>query len=177
MASAEEILNSPEYQNANLETKRAIFVKHIAKTPDFANANKETQDAIMQRFGIAEAPPAEAKPAEEKPAPEGVPSIQEATGVTPEGALVGGALTGAAGTLLPKVTGTTEAQVARAKERLAAAIDRFKATREAAARSSTFGVPIEDIQAAQDAARAEDPAREDRIHQRDRLLEPVPVLR
>jgi hypothetical protein len=54
MADPIEILNSPEYQDANLETKRAIFVKHIARTPDFANANAETQNAIIERFGLAE---------------------------------------------------------------------------------------------------------------------------
>jgi hypothetical protein len=54
MANPVEILNSPEFQEANLETKRAIFVKHVAKTPDFANANAETQHAIIERFGLAE---------------------------------------------------------------------------------------------------------------------------
>jgi hypothetical protein len=54
MADPIEILNSPEYQEANLETKRAIFVKHVAKSPDFANANAETQHAIFERFGLAE---------------------------------------------------------------------------------------------------------------------------
>jgi hypothetical protein len=57
MADPVEILNSPEYQDANLETKRAIFVKHIAKSPDFANANAETQHAIIERFGLAEPEP------------------------------------------------------------------------------------------------------------------------
>ena len=156
MASAEEILNSEDYKNANLETKRAIFVKHIAKTPDFANANKETQDAIMQRFGIAEAVPAEeAAPSDEKPAPKGTSSIQEATGITPEEALVGGALTGTAGLAIPKVTGTTEAQVARAKERLMAAMDRFKEAQNAASRGPAAGYSVEDIRAAQNAAKAE----------------------
>lgn len=158
---SELILSDPDYQKANAETKGVIFARMIAKHPEYANANAETQAAIQQLFGLGapageavssgEAKTSEAKP----PAPKPTPSIQEATGVTPEGALVGGVLAGGAGTLLPKVTGTTEAQVARAKERLATAIDRFKATREAAARSSTFGIPIEDIQAAQDAARAE----------------------
>lgn len=64
MANPVEILNSPEFQEANLETKRAIFVKHVAKTPDFANANAETQHAIIERFGLAEPDAA----AEEEPA-------------------------------------------------------------------------------------------------------------
>lgn len=63
MADPLEILNSPEYQNASIETKHAIFVKHIARSPEYANANAETQHAIIERFGLAE--PTEAPPAEE----------------------------------------------------------------------------------------------------------------
>lgn len=66
MADPLEILNSPEYQNANLETKNAIFVKHIARSPEYANANAETQHAIIERFGLAEPaePAASAEPSE-----------------------------------------------------------------------------------------------------------------
>jgi hypothetical protein len=53
MANPAEILSSPEYLNANDETKKAIFDKHIAVDPDYSNASAETQQAIQQRFGIA----------------------------------------------------------------------------------------------------------------------------
>jgi hypothetical protein len=56
MASATEILNSPDYVNANQATKEAIFEKHVANDTNFKNASPETQDAIRQRFGIAVAP-------------------------------------------------------------------------------------------------------------------------
>jgi hypothetical protein len=56
MASASEILSSPDYVNANQATKEAIFEKHVASDTNFKNASPETQDAIRQRFGIAAAP-------------------------------------------------------------------------------------------------------------------------
>lgn len=49
-----QILESPDYINANPATKRAIFDKHIAASPDYAKANEATQSAIRQRFGLAE---------------------------------------------------------------------------------------------------------------------------
>jgi len=52
MPTPAEILSSPDYANANAETKRAIFDKHIARDPSFANANSETQQAIKTRFGL-----------------------------------------------------------------------------------------------------------------------------
>lgn len=58
MPTAQEILASPDYQNANLATKQAIFDKHIASSKDFAGANAATQAAIKQRFGLEAAAPA-----------------------------------------------------------------------------------------------------------------------
>ena len=55
MASATEILDSPDYKNANPATKQAIFDKHIASNPSYATANVATQSAIRQRFGLTEA--------------------------------------------------------------------------------------------------------------------------
>ena len=52
MASAAEILKSPDYINANAETKRAIFDKHVAVDPNYADANADTQRAIRAKFGI-----------------------------------------------------------------------------------------------------------------------------
>ncbi len=54
---ASQILESPDYINANPATKRAIFDKHIAAMPDYAKANAATQTAIRQRFGLAEEKP------------------------------------------------------------------------------------------------------------------------
>jgi hypothetical protein len=59
---ADTILDDPDYINANLETKRFIFSRLVAKTPEFANANAETQHAIIEAAGLAD--PASA-PAEE----------------------------------------------------------------------------------------------------------------
>ena len=52
MASASEILDSPEYKSANLETKQAIFDKHVGSTPDYQNANEDTKKAIHEKFGL-----------------------------------------------------------------------------------------------------------------------------
>jgi hypothetical protein len=52
MPSAQEILNDPNYTNANDATKQAIFDKHIATSSDYTNANNETKVAIRDRFGL-----------------------------------------------------------------------------------------------------------------------------
>ena len=52
MPTPAEILSSPDYANANAETKQAIFDKHIASNPSFSGANSETQQAIKTRFGL-----------------------------------------------------------------------------------------------------------------------------
>lgn len=59
------ILDDPDYQNANLETKRVIFSRYVAKTPEFANANAETQHAIIEAAGLAE--PSETAQKEDSP--------------------------------------------------------------------------------------------------------------
>ena len=56
---AETILDDPDYINANLETKRFIFSRLVAKTPEFANANAETQHAIIEAAGLSESTGAE----------------------------------------------------------------------------------------------------------------------
>jgi hypothetical protein len=63
MATAQEILKNPDYINANLATKQAIFDKHIASDPAFANANDATKGAILGRFGLAPAATAAVPPA------------------------------------------------------------------------------------------------------------------
>jgi hypothetical protein len=65
MATAAEILNDPNYINANPATKRAIFERRIATLPEYSNANPATQKQIQTRFGVFAA--AKAAPA---PGPE-----------------------------------------------------------------------------------------------------------
>ena len=66
MATASEILNDPNYINANAATKRAIFERRIATLPEYRNANPATQKQIQTRFGVSAAakvaPPAPSEP-------------------------------------------------------------------------------------------------------------------
>jgi len=48
-----DILQDPNYVNANEATKRAIFDKYAPLDPNFAKANTATQDAIRVKFGVA----------------------------------------------------------------------------------------------------------------------------
>jgi len=59
-----EILNDPNYTNANQATKKAIFDKYSAQDQNFTGANEATKNAIRQRFGIGEAPIEQAAPKE-----------------------------------------------------------------------------------------------------------------
>lgn len=59
MADPAKILKDPNYVNANLATKQAIFSKHVASSSDYKNANAATKAAIQARYGLkAEAAPA-----------------------------------------------------------------------------------------------------------------------
>jgi len=53
MASLAEVLQDPNYVNANEATKRAIFDKYAPLDPNYAKANAATQEAIRVRFGVA----------------------------------------------------------------------------------------------------------------------------
>ena len=53
-ASLAEVLNDPNYQNANAATKRAIFDRYAPQDPNYTNANSATQAAIRARFGLQE---------------------------------------------------------------------------------------------------------------------------
>ena len=53
MAGLAEILNDPNYVNANAATKAAIFDKFSASDTNFTGANPETQSAIRTRFGLS----------------------------------------------------------------------------------------------------------------------------
>jgi hypothetical protein len=61
MPSAADILNDPNYINANAATKRAIFERRVMTLPEYRNANPATQAAIRQRFKV-ETPKPQAKP-------------------------------------------------------------------------------------------------------------------
>ena len=52
MANLLEILNDPNYVNANLETKNAIFQKYAPSDENYSKANSSTQSAIKEKFGI-----------------------------------------------------------------------------------------------------------------------------
>jgi len=65
MATAAEILNDPNYVNANAATKRAIFERRIATLPEYRNANPATQKQIQTRFGVSAAAKAAPAPGRE----------------------------------------------------------------------------------------------------------------
>ena len=52
MPSPVDILNDPNYINADLETKKAIFNAGVASLPDYRRANSATQADIRRQFGI-----------------------------------------------------------------------------------------------------------------------------
>lgn len=52
MPSLSEILNDPNYVNANEETKAAIFTKYAPQDENYTQANAATQAAIRSRFGV-----------------------------------------------------------------------------------------------------------------------------
>ena len=52
MPSALDILKDPNYINANLATKQAIFDRRVATLPEYRNANPATQADIRRRFNI-----------------------------------------------------------------------------------------------------------------------------
>jgi len=51
-----EITKSPDFVNANAETKKAIIEKYGSGDPDYASANEETRAAIRQKYGAEEKP-------------------------------------------------------------------------------------------------------------------------
>ena len=68
MANLSDILQDPNYVNANAATKKAIFDKYSATDSNYTEANAATQAAIRKKFGIEEiAQPSEAKSSEAEP--------------------------------------------------------------------------------------------------------------
>jgi hypothetical protein len=89
MPSLSEILQDPNYVNANEATKQVIFNKYSALDENFTGANSATQDAIRQKFGVTTV----AQPTSpvgqsfdvlgQKFTPEQMQTIAEHTGVLP----------------------------------------------------------------------------------------------
>jgi hypothetical protein len=51
----EQLLGNPDYEQANIATKNAIFEKFAKDDPNFTGANDATKEAIRDRFGISQA--------------------------------------------------------------------------------------------------------------------------
>jgi hypothetical protein len=51
----EQLLGNPDYEQANIATKNAIFEKFAKDDPNFTSANEATKEAIRDRFGISQA--------------------------------------------------------------------------------------------------------------------------
>ena len=50
----EQLLGNPDYEQANIATKNAIFEKFAKDDPNFTKANEATKEAIRDRFGISQ---------------------------------------------------------------------------------------------------------------------------
>lgn len=70
MPTLQEVLVDPNYVNANLATKRAIFEKYAGQDPNYTQANEATKNAIRQKFGVVAPVAQEEVPAAPKPIPE-----------------------------------------------------------------------------------------------------------
>ena len=70
MPSLLEILNDPNYVNANQATKEAIFNKYSATDSNYTDANDATKEAIKKRFGMGVSTAEVFKPADTRKAEE-----------------------------------------------------------------------------------------------------------
>jgi hypothetical protein len=50
----DQLIGNPDYENANIATKNAIFENFAKGDPNFTNANDATKEAIRDRFGISQ---------------------------------------------------------------------------------------------------------------------------
>lgn len=98
MADLSSIINDPNYVNANLATKQAIFQKFSAQDPNYANANEATQAAIRQKFGVEDikTTPTEGMPEPRKELTPGQQFYKTASAYTHPLIEAGTAMTGAA---------------------------------------------------------------------------------
>ena len=107
MASLADIIEDPNYVNANPATKKAIFDKYAPLDPNYNKANAATQEAIRIKFGVAQSRAAEPEgmpgPRVEPPAwAKDYPGLYRAAVTTrqmvgPTVEMLGGALGGIAG--------------------------------------------------------------------------------
>ena len=61
MATLADIIEDPNYVNANAATKQAIFDKYAAQDSNYTKANAATQEAIRVKFGVAQPRAAESE--------------------------------------------------------------------------------------------------------------------
>lgn len=61
MATLADIIEDPNYVNANAATKQAIFDKYAAQDSNYTQANAATQEAIRVKFGVAQPRAAESE--------------------------------------------------------------------------------------------------------------------
>lgn len=107
MATLADIIEDPNYVNANAATKKAIFDKYAPLDPNYNKANAATQEAIRIKFGVAQPRAAEPEgmpgPRVEPPAwAKDYPGLYKAAVTTrqmvgPTVEMLGGALGGIAG--------------------------------------------------------------------------------
>ena len=50
----EQLLGNPDYEQANIATKNAIFEKFAKDDSNFTKANEATKEAIRDRFGVSQ---------------------------------------------------------------------------------------------------------------------------
>lgn len=126
MADLSSILTDPNYVNANVATKQAIFDKFSANDTNFTKANSATQDAIRVKFGLTVAPTSDKKigvldllsmPAEMGMALANKPRAEQAAFIAPAIEALGagggatlGSMGGPAGTVLGAGTGYAAAK-------------------------------------------------------------------
>ena len=96
MATLADIIEDPNYVNANAATKQAIFDKYAAQDSNYTKANAATQEAIRVKFGVAQPRAAESEVPGPR-APQGVwqtvrPWVAEGV---PMAASIGGGILGA----------------------------------------------------------------------------------
>jgi len=108
MANLSEILEDPNYVNANSATKKAIFERYSATDSNYTDANPATQNAIRKRFGVETSP----QPLAKEPDPDFVHNLKVAGSTVLEGLPraigtgLGTVIGGAGGSFITPVAGT-----------------------------------------------------------------------
>jgi hypothetical protein len=105
MTTLADILDDPNYTNANAATKQAIFDKYSADEPNYTNANAATQAAIRQRYGLSAPQAAAESGAKVDLTPQALTVGRELAGLVPQGVSTGVDLVKQGATNLAKVIG------------------------------------------------------------------------